>query len=56
MDFKMIPVSNPYIDIKDLRHFKKLFKSKILTDGFFQKKCEKIIKKKNLLKICCFNS
>ena len=46
MDFKMIPVSNPYIDIKDLRHFKKLFKSKILTDGFFQKKCEKIIKKK----------
>ena len=23
MDFKMIPVSNPYIDIKDLRYFKK---------------------------------
>ena len=46
MDFKMIPVSNPYIDIKDLKYFKKLFKSKILTDGFFQKKCEEIIKNK----------
>ena len=56
MDFKMIPVSNPYIDIKDLRYFKRLFKSKILTDGFFQKKCEEIIKKKNLFKICCFNT
>ena len=28
-----------------MRYFKKLFKSKILTDGFFQKKCEEIIKK-----------
>ena len=42
----MIPVSNPYVDIKDLKYFKKLFKSKILTDGFFQKKCEEIIKNK----------
>ncbi len=42
----MIPVSNPYIDIKDLKFFKKIFKSKILTDGFFQKKCEEIIRKK----------
>ena len=37
----MIPVSNPYIDIKDLKYFKKLFKSKILTDGFFQKNARK---------------
>ena len=28
MDFKMIPVSNPYVDIKDLKYFKKLSKAK----------------------------
>ena len=46
MDFKMIPITKPFIEKKDIKFIKKVFNSKILTDGYFQKECEKIIKKK----------
>jgi len=45
MDFKMIPITKPYLDNNELKHIKKVLSSKILTDGFYQKKSEKIIKK-----------
>ena len=46
MDIKMIPITKPYIEKDDLKFLNKVVDSKILTDGFFQKKCESIIKKK----------
>ena len=42
----MIPISQPYIEKKDFIYIKKVLESKILTDGFFQNKCENFIKKK----------
>jgi len=42
----MIPITKPYIEKDDLKFLNKVVDSKILTDGFFQKKCESIIKKK----------
>ena len=42
----MIPITKPYIEKDDLKFLKKVVDNKILTDGYFQKKCEKIIKKK----------
>ena len=44
----MIPITKPSIDKSDLRFIKKVIKSKILTDGFYQKETEKLIK--NLIK------
>ena len=41
----MIPITKPSLDISDLRYIKKVIKSKILTDGYFQKKTEELIKK-----------
>ena len=41
----MIPISKPSLDISDLRYIKKVIKSKILTDGYYQKKTEELIKK-----------
>ena len=42
----MIPISQPFIEKKDFIYIKKVLESKILTDGFFQNKCENFIKKK----------
>lgn len=44
MDFKLIPITKPSLDKNDLKHIKNVLSSKILTDGFYQKKCEDIIK------------
>ena len=44
MDFKLIPITKPSLDKTDLKHIKKVLTSKILTDGFYQKKSEDIIK------------
>ena len=44
----MIPITKPSLDISDLRYIKNVIKSKILTDGFYQKKTEELIK--NLIK------
>ena len=41
----MIPITKPSLDISDLRYIKKVIKSKILTDGYYQKKTEELIKK-----------
>ena len=41
----MIPITKPSINNSDLKFIKKVLKSKILTDGFFQKKVESLIKK-----------
>ena len=41
----MIPLSKPTINKKDFKHIEKVLNSKILTDGFFQNKVEKVIKK-----------
>ena len=41
----MIPLSKPTISKKDFKHIEKVLNSKILTDGFFQNKVEKVIKK-----------
>ena len=46
MDIKMIPITKPYIEKDDFKFLKKVIDSKILADGYFQKKCERIIKKK----------
>lgn len=48
MDIKMIPITKPLLDKSDLKHIKKVISSKILTDGYYQSKSEKIIK--NLIK------
>ena len=45
MDFTMIPITKPSIDKSDYKFIKKVLKSKILTDGFFQQKTERLIKK-----------
>jgi dTDP-4-amino-4,6-dideoxygalactose transaminase len=42
----MIPVKKPSLDKSDFNNIKKVIKSKILTDGYFQNKTEKLIKKK----------
>ena len=44
----MIPISKPSIDKNDLKFIKNVLKSKILTDGYYQKKTEQLIK--NLIK------
>ena len=44
MDFKLIPITKPSLDKNDLKHVKNVLSSKILTDGFYQKKSEDIIK------------
>ena len=44
MDFKLIPITKPSLDESDLKHIKNVLSSKILTDGFYQKKSEIIIK------------
>lgn len=45
MDITMIPITKPSIDNSDYRYIKKVLKSKILTDGYFQQKTEKLLKK-----------
>ena len=40
----MIPITKPSLDKSDLKYLKKALNSKILTDGFFQKETEKLIK------------
>ena len=44
MDFAMIPITKPSLDNSDYMFIKKVLKSKILTDGFFQQKTERLIK------------
>ena len=44
MDFKLIPITKPSLDKNDLKHIRNVLTSKILTDGFYQKKSEDIIK------------
>ena len=44
MDFKLIPITKPSLDINDFKYIKDVLSSKILTDGFYQKKSEDIIK------------
>ena len=44
MDIKLIPITKPSLDESDLKHIKNVLSSKILTDGFYQKKSEIIIK------------
>ena len=44
MDFKLIPITEPSLDKNDLKHIKNVLSSKILTDGYYQKKSEEIIK------------
>ena len=44
MDFTMIPITKPSIDKSDYKFIKKVLKSKILTDGFFQQKTERLIR------------
>ena len=45
LDIEMIPLSKPNINKKDFKYIKKVLNSNILTDGFFQNKVEKIIKR-----------
>ena len=40
----MIPITKPSLDKSDLNYLKQVLNSKILTDGYFQKKTEKLIK------------
>jgi dTDP-4-amino-4,6-dideoxygalactose transaminase len=40
----LIPITKPSLDKNDLKHVKNVLSSKILTDGFYQKKSEDIIK------------
>jgi dTDP-4-amino-4,6-dideoxygalactose transaminase len=42
----MIPTTRPFLDSSDLRILKNVISSKILVDGIYQEKVEKIIKKK----------
>ena len=51
----MIPISQPFIEKKDFIYIKKVLESKILTDGFFQNKCENFIKKKIKFKFYSIN-
>ena len=41
----MIPLTKPSINKNEIQYFKKILNSKILTDGYFQKKTESLIKK-----------
>ena len=41
----MIPITKPSLDNSDYRYIKQVLKSKILTDGYFQQKTEKLLKK-----------
>ena len=45
MDITMIPITKPSLDNSDYKHIKKVLKSKILTDGYFQQKTEILLKK-----------
>ena len=45
MDITMIPITKPSLDNSDYKYIKKVLKSKILTDGYFQQKTEKLLKK-----------
>ena len=45
MDITMIPITKPSLDRSDYRYIKQVLKSKILTDGYFQQKTEKLLKK-----------
>ena len=45
MDITMIPITKPSLDNSDYRYIKQVLKSKILTDGYFQQKTEKLLKK-----------
>ena len=40
----MIPITKPSLDKNDLKYIKNVLSSKILTDGFYQKKSEETIK------------
>jgi len=40
----LIPITKPSLDKNDLKHIKNVLTSKILTDGYYQKKSEEIIK------------
>tara|TARA_B100000965_G_scaffold56674_1_gene43034 strand:+ start:2036 stop:3184 length:1149 start_codon:yes stop_codon:yes gene_type:complete len=42
----MIPLSKPYFKKSDIKYLNNVLKSKILTDGYFQKITENLIKKK----------
>ena len=42
----MIPISKPYINILETRYIQKVLSSKILVDGYFQQKVERIIEKR----------
>ena len=42
----MIPISKPYINKLETYYIQKVLNSKILVDGYFQQKVEKIIEKK----------
>ncbi len=41
----MIPITKPSIDNSDYKYVKKVLKSKILTDGFYQQRSENLLKK-----------
>ena len=45
MDITMIPITKPSLDRSDYRYIKQVLNSKILTDGYFQQKTEKLLKK-----------
>ncbi len=45
MDITMIPITRPSLDNSDYRYIKRVLKSKILTDGYFQQKAEILLKK-----------
>ena len=45
MDFAMIPITKPSLNNSDFKYIKKVLKSKILTDGYYQKQTELIIEK-----------
>ena len=45
MDIAMIPITTPSLDNSDYKYIKQVLKSKILTDGYFQQKTEKLLKK-----------
>ena len=44
---KIISFNKPFIEKSDQRFIDKVFANKKFSDGFFQKRCENLIKKKN---------
>ena len=50
----MIPITKPSLDNSDYKHIKKVLKSKILTDGYFQQKTEILLKKSIKSKLSSF--